>query len=892
MNRLWNLVRKRRLDREIDEELQFHLDARTRDNIWAGMDPDVSRESAVRHFGNRTLATERTREANGFPRLESVVQDFVYAVRSLRKTPGFTAVAVLTLALGVGANTAIFSVVYNILLKPFPYANSSEIVAVSMHIPQLQSRFPSVPVRAADFQEFRRSSHVFADIAAIRERDFTSPGAAIRNGSMVHASRRICSRCWACNPVSAVRSCRRTTHPDATTLSWSATSSGLVMWEEIRTRWGRTLMLDGRAHTIIGVMPQGFLFPAGKQLHPMVELGPRIDIWKPMAFTASELSPADFNRFSWGVIGRPKPGMSLHAAQDDLNAMAKGIRNQLRAKVPRLGQIDLRTQLVPIREVFAGKRHQALVMVMSAAGLLLAIACVNLVNLLIARLSVRSRELATRAALGASRSRIVRQVLTESMVLAAAGGLAGLPLAVWGARLLLLLGPADLSLDRSFEFNAPVFLFALSIVLLTGLAIGILPAFQMTNSGLNGLTDGARGTSSGRESGALRRVLVTAEVALCTGLLIIAGLLLRSFMNVMGVDKGFAVERALSVDLDLSAERYAGSSQSMAFYRELLDRIRALPGVVAAGAINVLPLTSGSEGQVQGVYLEGDTEQRLDRPVAQYRIATQGYFAAMSIPAVAGRLFEAQEPGLAAIVSEELVRLLWPGSPPASAIGRRVLIGDLKDDPVPIVGVVGNIRAASVDGETTPAIYVPHARNRVRGMTIVMRTANDPETLIAAVRNQIWQRDRSIPVPTFRTMREIVSDSVAARRVQMAIILVFAMLALGLALVGIYGVASYAVARQTRDIGVRFAIGAQPSLVLRQVLTQGLRPVALGLIVGLFGAGVAAFSIQSVLFGIVPLDPLTLALVCSVLFLAATLACYIPARRAARVDPMMALRAE
>jgi predicted permease len=885
------LISKRRLNSELDEELQFHLAARTRDNIDAGMSPDVARQDAMRQFGNWTLAKELAREANTFARFESVVQDVAYAVRSLWKNPGFTAVAVLTLALGVGANTAIFSVVYESLLKPLPYANPGEIVSMSFQIPQLRSQFPTLPVRAADFEDFRRSNRVFSGMAAIRERDFNLTGQG--DPERVYGAR-VSANLFSLLGVQPQLGRAFLPAEDAP----GRDAVVLISHDFWVRRFGanreivnRTISLDGQPHLVVGVMPAGFLFPVAKQLHPMVELGPRIDVWKPAAFTQTDLAPV-LNRFSWGVVARLQPGMSLPAAQGNLDAIAQEIGRQLRATNPRLTRMDLRTQIVSIRDVFTGNVHQPLVMIMAAVGLLLVIACVNLVNLLIARLSSRSREMATRAALGASRSRIVWQVLTESMVIAALGGLAGLPLAVWGTRLLLLIGPADLSLGQSLQFSAPVFLFALGIVFLSGLAVGTLPAIQMTHRDLHArLTEGARGTSTGRRSGGLRRMLVAAEVSLCTGLLVIAVLLLRSFVNVMGVDKGFAVERVLSVELALSPEQYGGS-QSLAFYGELLDGMRTLPGVVAAGGINILPLTPESEGEVQGVYLETDTERRLDRPIAQYRIVTPGYFAAMRIPIAAGRLFDAQESASAVIASEELVRLLWPGAAPSDVIGRRVRIGEPSDDPVPIVGVVGDVRAASLDRRPTPAIYVPHARNRARAMSIVLRTAQDPESLISAVRNEVRKRDGSVPVPTLRTMREIVSASLTARRFQMAMILLFAALALGLALVGVYGVTSYSVARQTREIGVRIAIGAQPSEVLRSVLVKGLRPVGLGLLIGLVAAAGAAFSIRSLLYGIVPLDPVALGTVSGALLLTATIACYIPARRAARVDPTVALRAE
>ncbi len=875
----------------LDQDIREHIEHETQDNIDRGMTPAEARRHALLKFGNIALAAEDTRAVWMWPRLDEMRQDIGYAFRTLRRNPGFAAVAVLTLALGIGATTAIFSVVYATLLKPLPYTNPDELVAMSVYIPQLQAKFPSMPVRPVDFEEFRQSNSVFSGMAAIRERDFNLTGGGEPErlyGARVSAS---------LFPLLGVQpQLGRTFLAEEDTPGRDAVV--LISHHLWTSRFGadqevvnRTLSLDGQPHVVVGVMPAGFLFPAGKQLHSHVELGPRIDVWKPMAFTQSELAPENMNQFNRGVMARLKPGISRQEAQTNLDAIAQRIGKGMPATIPGGVDVDLRTRIVPIRDVFARDVRQGLVMLMGAVGLLLVIACVNLANLLLARLSSRSRELATRAAVGASRGRLMRQLLTESVVLATLGGAAGLPVAIWGTALLLSFGPADFSTAESIPLGLPVFLFAMSVVLGVGLAVGLIPALSMGRANLPGnLTEGGRGMSAGRRTGHLRRALVTAEVALCAFLLVVAGLLLRSFVNLMDVNTGFGVERVLSVDLALSGERYGGS-QTVAFYRDLLDTVRALPGVTSAGAINILPLTSQAEGNVTPIYLESDTEQRLDGPVAQYRIVTQGYFASMGISLAAGRLFETQEPASVIIVTEALARGLWPGVSMPSVVGRRVRIGEVTDDPVAIAGVVGDIRAAALDREPTPAIYVPHTRNRVQAMTLVIRTAREPETIAAAVRAEVWNRDTAVPV-TVKTMRDIVSASVAPRRFQMVMVLLFATLALGLALIGVYGVTSYAVARQTKEIGVRIALGAQRPVLLRSVLAQGLRPVAAGLFLGLPAAVAAATAMRSLLFGIGPLDPVALCVTSVALLVTAAIACYLPARRAARVDAVVALRAE
>ncbi|MPZ17602.1 MAG: FtsX-like permease family protein [Luteitalea sp.] len=890
ISRVVNVFRTSRVDPELDEELQFHVEERTEALMRDGLPRKAAEALALRQLGRPLRLREESRDIKLLPWLDSLAQDVRFALRGLRKSPSFAFAAVCTLALGIGANTAIFSVVYAALFKPLPYTNPDELVAISVYVPQLQSRFPSLAIRPVDFEEFRRSNRVFADMAAIRERNFTLTG---RGEPERLYGARVSANLF---PLLGVQPQLGRTflreedvegHERVVVISHD-------LW---RRRFGadpsiinRTLSLDGQPHIVIGVMPAGFLFPTGKQLHSHVELGPRIDVWKPAAFNQYELSLEELNNFSWGVVGRLKPGTPPQVAQANLDVIAQSIVERMRAKLSAFDEVELRTLITPLRDVYFGSVHQSLVMLMGAVGLLLVIGCVNLVNLLLARLNSRSRELATRAALGAPRSRLVRQLITESVVVAVLGGAAGIPVAAWGTRVLIALGPSDFPAGQAMWLNGPVFLFAMTIVLGAGLAVGLVPATEIARGHLHGnLKDGGRGMTTGKGSGDVRRALVTSEVALCTALLVVAGLLLRGFVNLMRVDKGFEVERVLSVDLALSGERYQGS-QRVAFYRDLLDNVRGLPGVASAGAISILPLTSESEGNTTPIFLEADTKVRLDRPVAPYRAVTPGYFAAMGIPLAAGRFLEAEEPASNVVVSERLATHLWPDTQLSSVVGRRIKIGEVTDDPTTIVGVVGDVRAAALDRDPVPALYVPYTRARMAAMTVVIRTTQEPETLAAAVRAQIWKRDNSIPVETMRTMREIVSESVAPRRFQTALVLLFALLALGLALVGVYGVTSYAVARQTQEIGVRLALGAQRSDLLRSVLAQGLRPVVAGLLVGLVLAWTAATAIRSFLFGVAPLDPVALGTVSAALILTAAMACYLPARRAARIDPVVALR--
>jgi putative ABC transport system permease protein len=884
IRRLLYFLRRSRRDTDLREEIETHRALRQTALERDGFAPEDAAWASRRAVGNVTLAVEEARDVWVVRAIDEIWQDVRLA---LRRSPSFAFAAVCTFALGIGANTAIFAIVDAALFKPLPYRDPDELVAVSVYIPRLQARFPSLAVRPIDFEVFRRSNHVFSDMAAIRERNFNLTGQA--EPERLYGAR-VTANLFALLGVPPELGRAFLPEEDAQ----GRDRVVLISHELWRRRFGgdssiinRTLSLDGEPHVVVGVMPAGFLFPTGRQLHPQVELGPRIDVWKPAAFDQEEMRD-ELLRFSWGVIGRLRPGASADVARANLDVIARSVGERMRTKQTNL-DIELRTRIRPMRDVYFGSVSQGLVMLMGAVGLLLVIGCVNLVNLLLARLTSRARELATRAALGAPRSRLIRQVLTESLVVAVLGGIVGLPIAAWGTHLLLLYGPSDLQAAPATWLNGVVVLFALATILGGGLAVGLLPAIEMARGRLHGdLADGSRGATTGKGSGRVRRALVMSEVALCAALLVAAGLLLRSFVNLVSVERGFEVERVLSLDLALSPG-YQGS-QRVAFYRDLLENVRALPGVASVGAISVLPLTSESEGNALMIYRDSDTEVRLDRPAAHYRAVTPGYFTAIGIPLTAGRFLEAQEPASHVVVSEGLARRLWPEASLPSMVGRRIKINELNDDPATIVGVVGDVRAASLDRDPAPALYVPYTRSRSRAMTVVIRTLQDPETLAAAVRAQIRARDASIPVERMRTMHEIVSESVAPRRFQTALVLLFGIVALALALVGVYGVTSYAVTCQTREIGLRFALGAQRSDLLRAVLVQGLRPVAAGLSLGLALAWAATTTMRGFLFGVAPLDPVVLGTVCVVLTVTAATACYVPARRATRIDPVVALR--
>ncbi len=631
------------------------------------------------------------------------------------------------------------------------------------------------------------------------------------------------------------------------------------------------------------------LVPTGTLLNPVVAFAPRIDLWKPIAPTPQELQGESWDH---GVLARVRAGENPERGRQQLQAI---LNRLVREQAPEL-KTELITQLVPVREIYAGKVRSRLLLVFAASTLVLLAACANIANLFLARVASRGSEFATRIALGAGRMRIIGQTLTETTLLALLGGTLGAVLAAYGSGLLAAHGPDDVRLLADPRVNAPIFLFALAASLVTGILCGFFPARQAYRKDVAaGLREAAKSAFGGSSAVRFRQLLVGVEMALGTALLASAGLLLHSFMNVMSADRGYHVERVLAVDLSLFGQRYESGESRIAFYREMTSNVRAIPGVQAAGAISDLPATSASSGASRTIFQSTDTDFQsmvLARPVAMLRSVTPGYFAASGTALRAGRLFTDQEPALVAVISESLASSLWPREKPAAVIGRTIRQGDVRGPMITVAGVVADVRSGSADRDVPPIIYRPHDQWASGPATLVVRTAQEPAALAPEVRAVIRKMDSGLPIPTIRTMREIVSTAVAQRRFQMMLTLLFAVVALLLGAVGVYGVVSYSVTCRTREIGLRIALGAMKGDVIRWVLSNGMRPVVVGLVIGLLGAVAIARVLQSQLFGISPADPISLGGVALVLLVTSGLACYLPARRAARLDPTIALRCE
>ncbi len=811
-----------------------------------------------------------------------MANDIRYALRTSAKNPGFTAIAIATLALGIGANTAIFSVVDGVLLKPLEFREPGRLVAIHEAVPKFSKIAPRVPVNAMHFLEWRRSVHAFEGLAMIggSTLNLTGTGEPERlNGARVSSS---------LFPMLGVQAALGRTFREEEDQPGRdrvvVLSDGL--WRRRfaadPTVIGRKIDLDGKPYEIVGVLPKSFHFPKLSQLYAMDIASERPELWKPFAVSKDELS--DMGDFNYVGIGRLKPGVTLARALAELDSV------QARLGMRAEEKVELKAVLVPLREQITSRSRSGLELLSMAVGAILLIACVNIANLLLARATGRRREMAIRAAVGASAGRLARQTLTESLMLALAGGVMGVALAGAGLKAILAYAPAGLARLDEVHLDGRVLWFSLGVSTLAGLVFGLLPAWRISRSDpQEAMQAGARGSTQGRGSGRLHSLLVSVEVGLSAVCLIAAGLLLDSFVKVMGADKGFAADRVVTVELNMPAARYPNLEARTEFLRTLIDRVRPLPGVVAAGVSNMLPLAG--EGGNNLITIDGTNMPLMERPIADIRGVNPDYFRTMGIAPRAGRIFEeADRTRKIALVSAITAARFWPGE---NAVGKRFRIGDPSSEAVEVVGVVGDVRGVSLDRAPTITVYIPFWQRRSWGQdALAVRTAGDPVALAPAIRTAIRGIDPQMAIPGFKTMRELVDESVSQRRFQMNLVLLFAATAMMLACLGIYGVVSYAVARRRNELGIRMALGARAGDVGWMVVRQGMTPVAIGLAAGLVVSLALGKLLAGLLYGVGAVDGVVMGAVALTLGAVALAASYLPARRAAKIDPMTALRYE
>jgi predicted permease len=878
--RLRAVLGREALISDIDEEMRLHVEMEVEANIERGMAPDEARRAALRAFGNLAAVRDAAYEVRGGGFLETLLQDIRYGARVLAKHRGFTAVAVLTLALGIGANTAIFSVVNELLLRPLPFRDADRLVMLWEVTPE--GRHQNSTSRG-NYLGWREQSTVFENMATFSDQRVGLTG----NGEPEEVSMQMATP--ELFDVLGVQPSlgRGFTQEDAQPRAPNVVVLSYGLW---RRRYGgdpgiigQKVQLNTVPCTVIGVMPANFEWHIRKRSGT----GKPAEIWTILPMPKE--GPALIGRFL-STVARLKPGVSIQQAQAEMTTIAA----RLDQANPSHNK-DWSAEVVPLREQFVGNVRPALLILLGAVGFVLLIACANVANLLLARAAARQKEIAVRTALGAGRRRIVRQLLTESLLLALMGSLLGLLLAWWGTGALVAISPRDVVNLQGVGINLTVLIWTLAVSLLTGLIFGLAPAMEATRLNLNdALKEGGKGAEGqGTRSRRLRSALVIAEVALALVLLVSAGLLIRSFTRLRQVDTGFDADNVLTMVVSLPGRKYKEDPQVITFFRQALERIRALPGVRAAGMVNYLPLYGGL-GSTTGFTVEGrPAPPPGEEPATNVRVADAAYFGTMNIPLLRGRNFTELEDGQArhvVVISESMARQHFPGEDP---IGKTISV-EMFDNPNPtqIIGVVGDVRYDSLTDAAEPMVYFPLPDLTYSVMTLAVRTDNDPAAITPAVRDVIRNIDPDQPVSDVRTMNQVMAATLGRARFNTLLLGLFAGLATLLAAVGIFGVMNYSVTLRTREIGIRMALGAQPSQVLMLVLKQGLLLTTVGIGIGLGGALLLTRLMSGLLFGVAATDPLTFAAIGLLLAVVSLIACYIPARRATRVDPLVGLRYE
>jgi putative ABC transport system permease protein len=807
--------------------------------------------------------------------MSNLWKDLRYAARMMLRQPGFTLVAILTLALGIGANSAIFSVVNAVILRPLPFPQPEQLVMLwEVKTEQVVGQSFKGTVSYSNFKDWSSQNDSFVELAAYQQAGFSLQGK--------EAPERVTGATVTANFFDTVGVKPQTGRGFLKSEEQTGSNRVVVLSDALwRRNFGadseildKQIILSGEPYTVVGVMPEEFQFPRSTQL------------WTPLDLTPAQISNRDIHWLM--TLGRLKPGVQLERAQADMSTIARRIEQQY----PDI-QTGRGVQVIALQEELVQFVRPALLMLLGAVGFVLLIACTNVANLLLARSASRRREIAIRTALGAGRWRLIRQFLTESTLLFILGGGLGLLVSKWGVDLLMSWAAAFMPRAGEVKLDARVVAFTLLLSFLTGVIFGLVPAIQSSRTDVqSALKEGGNAGQSPRGSW-IRSALVVAEIAAALVLLVGAGLLIKSFTQLLNTDTGLKAENVVTMGISLPTSRYNTPQARTAFYRQVLERVGALPGVEAAGVVNILPIQrSGYNGKV---WVEGEPEPAPGRElIAEYRTASPDYFRALGVPLNAGRYFNQQDREKAlpvAIVNQAFVRRYMNGG---VALGRRVHKEEA--DWLTVVGVVGDVKQSGLTQSIMPEVFTPYSQDEAasltQGMSLVVRARGETAELVSGIRGAIREVDPAQPVHNVQTMQDVIYRSVSDRRLTMLLLSLFAGLALFLAVIGIYSVMSYVVAQNTREIGIRMALGAQAHDVLKLVVGQGLMLTLLGIALGLGASLALTRLIKSLLFGVTATDPLTFIYVSLFLTLVAVLACYLPARRATRVDPMIALRYE
>jgi putative ABC transport system permease protein len=872
--RLRSLFKRNQVEQDLSEELEYHLEQKTKEYAASGMPIEEARRKARREFGGIEQTKEICRDTRRVSYIQDLLQDLEFGLRMLRNSPAFALVAILTLALGIGANTAIFSVIHGVLLKPLPFPEQDQLMTVW----EKSDEGGRSNTSWANFMDWNKLNHSFTGIAAV---SFWSPTFVGAHDAETLVGFRASSTLFDLLGVKMERGRNFLSSEDVrgnnfvVILSygfWQRTfggDSGII---------GKSVQLGTRAYTVVGVLPADF--PSVLSFDPRKPA----DIYTPLAYDET-LPYACRDCRHLRAFGRLKDGVTTAQAEAEMNQISANLVREYPAAYSAVG-----VTLTPLKDYLVGDVKTALWVLLGSVGFVLLIACVNVANLLLAWAARRQREVALRAALGARRTRMVRQFLTESLLLSLLGGGFGLLLAWSGVALLQRIRLANLPRLQNVQIDGWTFAFTFGISLLTGLAFGLLPAFRASKLDLNEALKESGKSTAGKERHRLRSALVFADVALALLLLTGAGLMMKSFVRLLEVNPGFDPSHTLTLTLSLWGPKSA-DEPAVAFFDQVLRRVRALPGVESAGIVSQLPL--GGNMDMYGVHVEGKSLPNPEEdPSADRYSITPGYLRAMRIPVLRGREFDQHDIAtspMVAMVNESMARQFWPGE---DAVGKRFRMGDTKGPWKTVVGVVGDVLHKGLDAPHTIQVYVPNTQFTDSMVILAVRTSNEPASIAAAVRSEITALDPQVPVSEVATMDEVVSASVANQRFGALLFVLFGAIALVLTAVGIYGVISYGVAQRTHEIGIRLALGAGSREVLSLIVSEAMKPALLGAALGLCAAFALTRLLTRLLYNVKPTDPLVFAAVLFLLIAVAWLASYIPARRATRVDPVVALRYE
>jgi predicted permease len=878
--RLRTLFRRNTVETELDDELRFHFEHEVEKYQQSGMTHKEATRQARLSFGGQEQVKEDCRDAQGTSFIADTLQDIRYAVRQLTGNPAFAAVIVLTLALSIGANSAIFSVIDSVLLKSLPYQQPERIARIFL----TSADYPKFPLNPFDFRDFRTRSKSFDSLAAFTRGDRQLSG---NSGEPEHLNGfRVTSGYFRVLGL----------HPQlGREFDEKAESPGnelqVILSDRLwRTQFGaatdilgRKITLNSQPYTVVGVMPPGTRHP-GNEYHS-VSYGDDVDLWSPFTF---EGDPAQRGSHYIEGIGRLKDGVTPEQAQSEMSSLMVQI-----AREHGNGSTNWQVLVNLLYVEVVGSSRRILLVLLGAVGMVLLIACANAANLLLARAAARQREIAVRLALGASRSRLIRQLLTESLLIALLGGGLGLAMAVGGVKALVSLLPANFPRVHEIHVSTPVFLFTFLISALTGILFGLVPAIQASRiDPKQGLHEGGRSATGSGRSSRLRKILVVSEVSLACVLLVGAGLMLRSLLNLLHLDPGFQQQHVLTANLSLPSANYKKSADVARFYGRLDSDLRSIPGVESAGIGSDLPWTGYDENT--SFYIEGKQAPPHEDFHGRYHVATPDYFRALGIPLVRGRFYTSSDNRDAhnvMIINQALAKQYWPKE---DAVGKRMTFADkpTEKDWFTVVGIVGDVKDKPNSPAAVPAFWWSALQQPSTDMSLVVRANSSPELLGDAVRQVVRRIDSSLAVADVQLMDQITDASVATPRFTFVLVGLFAGLAILLAAIGTYGVIAYSVSQRTPEFGLRMALGAQRSDVLRLVLRQATKLVLTGTTIGVILALIMGRVLTSLIYDVSPADPLTFTVVGLGVIIIAVFACYIPAQKATKTDPMIALRAE